>query len=71
MLFHHDPGHSDADLDGLFSQAIEMWGSAPNPPVMAYDGLELDLAPMAGRHVLVGLSGQVLFGLRSFVAEIV
>jgi ribonuclease BN (tRNA processing enzyme) len=45
VLFHHDPSHSDDDLERLLAIAIELWGRAPNPPVLAYDGMELDLAP--------------------------
>ena len=51
VLFHHDPGHSDADLDGLLIEALEIWGDTPNPPVLAYDGMEMELSPVESRHV--------------------
>jgi ribonuclease BN (tRNA processing enzyme) len=44
VLFHHDPAHSDQDLERLHAIACEMWGDAPNPPVLAYEGMEIDLA---------------------------
>ncbi|MFN2626362.1 MAG: MBL fold metallo-hydrolase [Mycobacteriales bacterium] len=53
VLFHHDPGHSDDDLEQLHARAAELWGARPNPPVLAYDGMELELpaAPLAGANV--------------------
>jgi phosphoribosyl 1,2-cyclic phosphodiesterase len=43
VLFHHDPSHSDADLERLLVTAREIWGDLPNPPVLAYEGMELVL----------------------------
>jgi phosphoribosyl 1,2-cyclic phosphodiesterase len=45
VLFHHDPSHSDDFLDALLVRALELWGGAPNPPVLAYEGMELVLEP--------------------------
>jgi phosphoribosyl 1,2-cyclic phosphodiesterase len=45
VLFHHDPSHTDEDLDRLLVDAIRLWGAAPNPPVLAYEGMVLELAP--------------------------
>jgi ribonuclease BN (tRNA processing enzyme) len=43
VLFHHDPGHSDAALEAMHARACELWqGDAM--PVLAYEGLELTLA---------------------------
>lgn len=42
MLFHHDPGHTD-DLEVLLARAVDLWGEAPNPPVLADEGMELVL----------------------------
>jgi phosphoribosyl 1,2-cyclic phosphodiesterase len=43
VLFHHDPAHSDADLERLLATACEIWGDVPNPPVLAHEGMELVL----------------------------
>lgn len=43
VLFHHDPSHSDTDLELLRARAVELWGGAPNPPVLAYEGMEFVL----------------------------
>ena len=43
VLFHHDPSHSDDDLEVLLERAVELWGRGPNPPVLAYEGMELAL----------------------------
>ena len=43
VLFHHDPAHSDDDLERLLANARELWGDAPNPPVLAYEGMEIVL----------------------------
>jgi phosphoribosyl 1,2-cyclic phosphodiesterase len=48
VLFHHDPSHTDEDLDRLLGHAVELWGDAPNPPVVAYEGMVLELAPAPG-----------------------
>jgi phosphoribosyl 1,2-cyclic phosphodiesterase len=48
VLFHHDPSHSDDDLDRLLVHALELWDGAPNPPVLAFEGMVLDLAPAPG-----------------------
>lgn len=49
VLFHHDPSHTDDDLDQLRERAVELWGAAANPPVLAHDGMELVLEPSAER----------------------
>ena len=47
VLFHHDPGHSDDDLERLRARALELWGDLPNAPVLAADGMDLDVASLA------------------------
>jgi hypothetical protein len=42
-LFHHDPAHTDDDLERLLSNARELWGDEPNPPILAYEGMEIVL----------------------------
>lgn len=43
VLFHHDPFHSDADLEVLQTEARRLWGSDGTAPVLAFEGWELDL----------------------------
>ena len=45
VLFHHDPLHSDADLDRLQARARELWGDEGRLPELARDGMELALRP--------------------------
>jgi phosphoribosyl 1,2-cyclic phosphodiesterase len=45
VLFHHDPAHTDDDLERMLEVAVELWGGAPNPPVLAFDGMDVVLAP--------------------------
>ena len=54
VLFHHDPSHTDADLDRLHQRAVELWGSPNDQPLMASDGLQLDLAALAPAPEPVG-----------------
>jgi phosphoribosyl 1,2-cyclic phosphodiesterase len=49
VLFHHDPGHSDSDLDWLHSRAVELWGGGPDAPLIAHDGMEFEVGALAGR----------------------
>ena len=43
LLFHHDPAHTDADLDELCARACELWQGNGSPPALAREGMELDL----------------------------
>ena len=43
VLFHHDPAHSDADLERLLAIARDLWEDAPSAPVLAYEGMEIVL----------------------------
>lgn len=43
VLFHHDPFHSDADLEILEVEARRLWGSQGTAPVLAYEGMRLEL----------------------------
>lgn len=43
VLFHHDPAHSDAQLEELHERACELWGDRAHPPVLAYEGMDIDL----------------------------
>jgi ribonuclease BN (tRNA processing enzyme) len=44
ILFHHDPLHSDADLGSMLVLARELWGEDGEGPVLAYEGMEIDLS---------------------------
>jgi len=43
LLFHHDPAHSDADLDRLGMHARELWDEADAQPQVAFEGMRLEL----------------------------
>jgi ribonuclease BN (tRNA processing enzyme) len=43
FLFHHDPLHSDTELEALQQRARELWRGEGAPPALAYEGLELVL----------------------------
>ena len=50
LLFHHDPMHSDAFLDGLGRIAVERWvamGGAPDELALASERYELELGAAA------------------------
>ena len=41
VLFHHDPMHTDAELDAIREAVIERWGVQPERCVIAAEGSEL------------------------------
>jgi phosphoribosyl 1,2-cyclic phosphodiesterase len=43
LLFHHDPAHSDADLDRLGEHARELSAEADVHPEVAFEGMRLEL----------------------------
>jgi ribonuclease BN (tRNA processing enzyme) len=43
VLFHHDPMHTDTDLEEILQEARRLWGPAGNAPMLAYEGMQLDL----------------------------
>ena len=47
LLFHHDPLHSDDDLDSFQGLARELWQGNGNLPELAYEGMEIRV-PAAG-----------------------
>jgi phosphoribosyl 1,2-cyclic phosphodiesterase len=49
VLFHHDPLHTDADLDALSERARSQWNGNGQLD-MAYEGMEIDLAVEAARE---------------------
>jgi phosphoribosyl 1,2-cyclic phosphodiesterase len=44
VMFHHDPLHTDSDLDTILVRARELWGENGGGPILAYEGMELDLS---------------------------
>lgn len=49
VLFHHDPGHGDTDLDRIADAATARAAALGAPEVIAaYEGLTLELTPAAG-----------------------
>lgn len=43
VLFHHDPAHSDEQLEIHLKRAKELWGHNNTAPVLAYEGMEFEL----------------------------
>ncbi|MDQ4145433.1 MAG: MBL fold metallo-hydrolase [Actinomycetota bacterium] len=43
VLFHHDPGHDDDQLERMLRGAHELWGEGENRPLLAYEGMVLEL----------------------------
>ena len=44
VLFHHDPSHSDEDLEAHERRARELWGSGTSDaPVLAFEGMDIEL----------------------------
>ena len=44
LMFHHDPLHSDAQIEAMLLRARELWGSEREGLVLAaYEGMELDI----------------------------
>lgn len=44
FMFHHDPLHSDAQLEAMLLRAKELWGAEPGGIALAYEGMEVELA---------------------------
>ena len=52
LLFHHDPGHTDDQLDAARDKALGRWqqlGHSADGLAMASEGDELTMTPAAGR----------------------
>lgn len=43
LLFHHDPSHSDDDLDAHQAHAHELWQGDGTRPELAFEGMEVEL----------------------------
>lgn len=44
VMFHHDPLHTDDELDAHLRRAKEVHGGGGNEPILAHEGMEIDLA---------------------------
>lgn len=43
VMFHHDPLHTDEQLEALNQTAKELWTANGTGPVLAHEGMEIDL----------------------------
>ncbi|MGH2773539.1 MAG: MBL fold metallo-hydrolase [Actinomycetota bacterium] len=44
VMFHHDPGHTDDQLEEMVAEAGEIWdGEADHRPILAAEGMEMNL----------------------------
>lgn len=43
FMFHHDPLHSDAQLEAMLAQARDLWGSEDGDIALSYEGMEVAL----------------------------
>jgi phosphoribosyl 1,2-cyclic phosphodiesterase len=67
LLFHHDPAHTDDQLDAAFADAEQLWqqlGGAPGTISMAHEGDELTVLPQGanGRSASPAYAGSSLRG---------
>jgi phosphoribosyl 1,2-cyclic phosphodiesterase len=44
VMFHHDPMHTDDQLEAILARARHLWNGRGEGPLLAYEGMELDLA---------------------------
>ncbi len=57
VLFHHDPLHSDHQLETLLAQSRELWSASGTPPDLAYEGMVFDLSRRHPRSSLQASPG--------------
>jgi phosphoribosyl 1,2-cyclic phosphodiesterase len=43
VLFHHDPAHTDEQLEVHLERAYDLWGTHNTAPVLAREGMEIEL----------------------------
>jgi phosphoribosyl 1,2-cyclic phosphodiesterase len=43
IMFHHDPLHSDAQLESMLVRARELWGPDRDGLVLSHEGMEIDV----------------------------
>ncbi|HMC36446.1 MAG TPA: MBL fold metallo-hydrolase [Actinomycetota bacterium] len=44
IMFHHDPLHSDAQLEAMLVRAKELWGQDADGVSLSYEGMEIDIS---------------------------
>lgn len=44
VLFHHDPLHTDDQLEAMRGRAVDLWGHNGTRPMLAREGMEVDLS---------------------------
>lgn len=44
IMFHHDPLHSDAQLEAMLVRAKELWGQDANGVSLSYEGMEIEIS---------------------------
>ena len=44
VMFHHDPLHTDDELEAHLRRATEIYQGDGQPPILGYEGMELDLS---------------------------
>ncbi|MDQ4006231.1 MAG: MBL fold metallo-hydrolase [Actinomycetota bacterium] len=44
VMFHHDPLHTDDELEAHLRRATEIFSGDGSPPVLAYEGMDLNLS---------------------------
>jgi hypothetical protein len=45
VLFHHDPLHSDSELEQLEQRACELWERSELAPTLAREGMQITTSP--------------------------
>jgi ribonuclease BN (tRNA processing enzyme) len=43
IMFHHDPLHSDAQLEAMLVRAKELWGQEADGVVLSFEGMEIEV----------------------------
>jgi ribonuclease BN (tRNA processing enzyme) len=44
LMFHHDPLHSDTQLDAMLARARELWGPDRDGLALSFEGMEIDIS---------------------------
>ena len=44
VMFHHDPLHSDAQLEAMLVRAKELWGADADGVSLSYEGMEIEVS---------------------------
>jgi phosphoribosyl 1,2-cyclic phosphodiesterase len=44
FMFHHDPLHSDAQLEAMLVRARQLWGEGDDCLFLSYEGMEIDVS---------------------------